>query len=108
MGKATGWLTCRIAYVETLRALVLAGGPTGRSARAFRSEWPEMVTVEVDEELCNAAVALSVEDGLRSLDVLHLASALRVSGDDLVLATWDRRLGKAARRHGLNVIGAGA
>ena len=42
--------------------------------------------------------------GLRTLDALHLASALAVADENLVLATWDRRLSDGARDEGLVVL----
>jgi predicted nucleic acid-binding protein len=41
---------------------------------------------------------------LRSLDALHLAAALLLPRDDLLLATWDRRLHAAARAEGLELV----
>ena len=49
---------------------------------------------------------LAVERELRSLDALHLAAALLLPRNDLVLATWDRRLHAAARAEGLAVLPA--
>ncbi len=42
------------------------------------------------------------QPGLRSLDALHLASALGVEASAIL--TYDARLGEAARAHGLAVI----
>ena len=52
---------------------------------------------EVDEPLCLHAARLTADRGLRTLDALHLASALAVADENLVLATWDRRLSDGAR-----------
>lgn len=60
--------------------------------------------VEIEERLAEDAAALAVERELRSLDALHLAAALTIADDDLVLATWDRRLHAAARAKGLRLI----
>jgi predicted nucleic acid-binding protein len=42
--------------------------------------------------------------GLRSLDALHLATALTVRDEIGVLVTYDRRLAAAAESSGLNVV----
>jgi hypothetical protein len=40
-----GWFICRVGYVETARAIGLAGGDA--AVKAFRSEWPAFSVVEV-------------------------------------------------------------
>lgn len=44
---------------------------------------------------------------LRSLDAIHLATALSLGDPDLELATYDDRLAVAARAHGLRVVQPG-
>lgn len=104
MVSASSWAMCRIGYVETLRAIVLEVGPSAPAVRRFRAEWPELEVVEVNPQLSESAAGLAVEEGLRTLDALHLASALLVAEDDLVLATWDRRLWRAAKRRRLGLL----
>jgi len=103
MRDAELWIVMRAAFVETMRALTLAGGPT---PRRFASELPSFTVVEVDQPLCDRAATLAGEEDLRSLDALHLAAALTVGDERLVLATWDRRLWAAAFRRGLAVLPA--
>jgi predicted nucleic acid-binding protein len=100
MGQAEGWFTCRVGYVETLRAVGLTAGP--QAAAAVRREWSAMGVVEVDERLAEAAARLALE--LRSLDALHLAAALLLPRAELVVATWDRRLHVAAHTYGLSLL----
>lgn len=57
-----------------------------------------MTIVEIDQELVEQAVGLAMEEDLRSLDALHLASALMVADQDILIATWDQRLHAAAHR----------
>ena len=40
---------------------------------------------------------------LRAGDAIHLASALVLGDPDLVMATWDQGLGRAAREVGLAI-----
>jgi len=100
MADAEGWYVCRVGFVETVRAVGLAAG--ARAIRAVSDEWPAFGVVEVDQPLVEHAAALAVDRDLRSLDSLHLAAALVLPGDDLVFATWDRRLHVAAGAEGLN------
>jgi predicted nucleic acid-binding protein len=102
MNRANGWFMCRIGYVETIRAVGLAAG---RSAvKSVRQEWPAIGVVELDQPLVEHAADLTISQDLPSLDALHLAAALVLPREDLVVATWDRRLHAAAIKRGLSVI----
>lgn len=102
MADAPAWAICRIGYVETVRAVGLAGGR--RAVRAVEAEWPSFNVVEVDPELTNRAAELTLSAKLRSLDALHLAAALVLPSDELTVATWDVRLHGAARENGLQTL----
>lgn len=104
MGAAEGWALCRIAYVETARAIRLATGNAG--VKRFLADWPSFDVIEVDALLTEQAVELTSTEDLRSLDALHLAAALLIASDRLTLATWDIRLHRAAQRRGLAVFPA--
>jgi predicted nucleic acid-binding protein len=99
MGNADGWFICRAGYVETVRAVGLAAGKT--VAKTVAKEWSMFGIVEIDQRLVEDAAALAINHGLRSLDAMHLAAALVLPQEDLVFATWDRRLHLAAGRTGL-------
>ena len=101
MRSANRWFTCRITFVEAVRAVGMIGE---RGARAVRDEWPVFEVVEVDQRLAESAAQLALEHGLRSLDALHLAAAQVLERADLVLATWDARLHRAALAAGLDVL----
>ncbi len=102
MDRADRWLICRIGFVETARAVGLAGGRGATGA--VREEWHMFDVVEVDVRLAEEAAELAIDRELRSLDALHLAAALTLPVEDLFLATWDRRLRAAARVEGLKLI----
>jgi predicted nucleic acid-binding protein len=102
MAEAEAWYICRAGFVETVRAVGLAAG--ARATAAVKDEWPAFGVVEVDQSLVEHAAALALERDLRSLDSLHLAAALVLPGEDLVFATWDRRLHTAAGTEGLKLI----
>jgi predicted nucleic acid-binding protein len=102
MSTADAWYVCRAGYVETARA---AARTAGRTALAeFRAEWPSFDVIELDQALAEAAVELAKASELRSLDAIHLASALLLPREDLVFATWDRRQWKAAAAERLSVV----
>lgn len=102
MGSAGYWFTCRVGFVETIRAVALAAGK--RATRAVKEEWPAFGIIEVDQPLVEHAAMLALDHDLRSLDSLHLAAALVVERDDLRLATWDHRLHGAARAEGIEPL----
>ena len=102
MDTAEAWFIVRTGFVETIRAVgIVAGGP---ATRAVRDEWGAFGIVEVDQSVVESAADLVLSRDLRSLGALHLAAALTLPPDDLVLATWDRRLHVAAHEEGLSVI----
>ena len=102
MGEAEGWLMCRVGFIETSRAVALAGGPG--VAKTFGAEWPAFAVLEIDTTLIEHAAQLTLSRDLPSLDALHLAAALVLPADELVPATWDRRLHGAAVAEGLDVL----
>jgi uncharacterized protein len=102
MDGADEWFVSRVGFVEVSRALSLAGGRT--AARGFEGEWPAFAVIEVDQRLVERASALAVKRGLRSLDALHLASALLLPRDGVVVATWDRRLHAAGLAESVELL----
>jgi uncharacterized protein len=102
MGRVDGWFICRVGFVETVRAVGLSAGQA--AARTVREEWPAFGAIEVDQRLIEDAAKLAIDRELRSLDALHLAAALILPRDELLLATWDRRLHAAAGVEGLALI----
>jgi predicted nucleic acid-binding protein len=102
MERAAGWYMCRAGFVETVRAVGLVAGSD--AIKPVKDEWPAFGIVEVDQALVEHAAALAIRRELRSLDSLHLAAALVLPVDDLVFATWDRRLHVAAAAEGLQLV----
>jgi predicted nucleic acid-binding protein len=102
MAHADGWFMCRVGYLETARAVGMAGRPS--AVRAVQREWAALSVIEVDQDLVEHAAELALAHDLRSLDALHLASALVLPRDYLTVAMWDRRLYSAARAEGLRVF----
>jgi hypothetical protein len=102
MEDARAWSMCRSGYVETVRAVALAGGK--KAVKRVESDWPSFDVVEVDSALAEHAARLALAAELRSLDALHLAAALVLPSGDLTVATWDARLHRAARDQGLTVL----
>lgn len=104
MNRAESCFICRVGYVETVRA-VARGGVPADVARAKR-DWPSLRVVEADSDVAERAASLSLNTGLRTLDALHLAAALTLPANQVVFATWDRDLHRAAREQGLLTLPA--
>lgn len=91
-------VTSRVGSVE-LRRVTRRGGASADRADALAAS---LAVIEVDATVERLAVGLDPE--LRSLDAIHLASAL-AAGDVLEgFVCYDVRLGEAAAREGLAVL----
>ena len=95
----------RITYAE-VAARLLREPDRADPLAGFNDLWGEVDIVEVDDALCRSAARLAVSRNLRTFDALHLAAAVAVADDDLVVATWDRRLWDAAHAEGMAVLPA--
>lgn len=71
----------------------------------FLEDLQSMVVASVSDEVVDAAVTIAVATGVKSLDALHLSSALILGGSGAEFVTFDRRQAAAARAVGLRVIG---
>ena len=60
----------------------------------------------LDDEVRRSAVTIG-RDSLRSLDAIHIATALAVGDRDLQFVTYDERQADAARQAGLKVVQPG-
>jgi predicted nucleic acid-binding protein len=83
-----------LAEVEVPRALRRAGYGTTEQRRAVEL-LARMALVDVDRAILRAAAALG-PTSLRSLDAIHLATAMSLGQDLAGIITYDQRLGEAA------------
>jgi predicted nucleic acid-binding protein len=96
-------LTSRIATVEVPRALKRRGAEIeAAGADAVRDVLELLELVELDEDVARLAATLAPPT-LRSLDAVHLASALAIGEELTEFITYDARLAAAARGAGLEV-----
>jgi predicted nucleic acid-binding protein len=63
----------------------------------FAQLWEEIIPIAVSSELIQKASHIAEEYELRAYDALQFTTTLHVATDDLILATTDRDLEKAAR-----------
>jgi len=84
--------------------VVRAAATVSRKARDVALELVESIDlIGVDQEILDEAARLE-PPGLRSLDAIHLASALSLGQGLGVVVTYDRRLEEGARLSGLRVL----
>lgn len=92
----------KLAIVELTRALRRLRAPAEVRRRA--AEVLEHIgLIQVDDAILDLASELDPPE-LRSLDAIHLATALRIGPDLDAFVSYDTRLAQAARDHGLPVI----
>jgi predicted nucleic acid-binding protein len=103
-----------LAYPEGRAALAAArrldrlGADEHRKALAdFEELYADLATVGVDQELAARAGECAEVLGLRGYDSVHLATALELGDDEVVVVTWDRDLARATEEVGLAVAGPG-
>lgn len=104
-----------LAYPEGRAALAaarrldrLGADAHGKALADFEDLYAELATIGVDRELAIRAGAYAEDLGLRGYDSVHLATALELGDDEVVVVTWDRELARATEEVGLGVAGFGA
>ncbi len=104
--------TALLTYTEGRAALAAAG----RQGRLCESDYApakhmmgrlfdQMFLLDFSRTTAWSAGELAERHALRGYDAVHLASAIALAEDELVLATWDRGLAQAAREAGLQTAG---
>jgi predicted nucleic acid-binding protein len=101
-----------LGYLE-LRSSLDGARRGGRAAHADSAMdelaageiWEEIAEVDVDATVMASALRLITTHGIKTLDAIHLASALIVAGGDaMAMVSFDRRLRRAAAAEGLVVL----
>jgi predicted nucleic acid-binding protein len=99
-------VTSRLTEVEVRRNLtrLLDGAALLSARRQFATDLDAFALVSIDALTCNEAARIAEETLCRSLDAVHLASALR-AGRSTTLLTFDVRQAQVARMLGVSVLG---
>jgi uncharacterized protein len=102
-------VSSRLSYPEVCAALAAAHRNHDLDHRGFVAAsrdweefWQATRPVEFTAEVERHAGELARRRALRGADAVHLASALAVGAQDLVVAVWDRRLHEGAIAERLN------
>lgn len=106
-------LSSRLAYPEVRAALAaasrdhaLSDGDLKAAEDAWEQFWAATRPVELTARVERHAGELASSHALRGADAVHLASALALRDQDLVIAVWDRRLHAGALAAGASVAPA--
>ena len=105
VADATGFASSALAQVEVRRAISRQAIPRRSPdlARDVERVLGDVSLVSIDEDILRTAA--SVEPvALRSLDAIHVATALRLGRELDALVTYDERMAEAARDCGLEVL----
>jgi uncharacterized protein len=99
LARWDGYVSSVLLAVEAIRACARYGDRYEREARAYLEG---VAMLPLDDDVLGEAAALRPLQ-LRSLDALHLATALVVREEIGVFITYDQRLAEAASACGLTV-----
>ena len=91
--------TSVVAEVETMRAVGRVGANSGEAVVGF-------YLLALDEDVRRVAAGIAPA-ALRSIDAIHVATALSIADRDLEFVTYDDRQAEAARAAGLKVVQPG-
>lgn len=103
LGEWDGCVSSALLGVEAIRACGRYGEEYAAEARFFLEG---VALLPLDHAVLDEAASIYPAE-LRSLDALHLATALSVKDEIGLFVTYDERLGTAAADHGLAVAQPG-
>jgi uncharacterized protein len=102
-----------IAYPEARSALAsaqrshrISGAELEGAERKLNRLWTQTQVIDFDEGLAVSAGDAAERFGLRGYDAVHLATAVTLRDESLLVATWDADLRTAALNAGLRVAPA--
>jgi uncharacterized protein len=104
LAEKDGLVVSRLAALECHRAVKRAGNK--RLLQAFENVLEAVYLLEITPAILDRAAALGPRH-LRSLDAIHLATAMSVDDPDLEVITYDARMAQAARESRLSVVQPG-
>jgi hypothetical protein len=106
-------VSSRLAYPEVCAALAAAERneffsrkEISHAESTWELYWDAMRLIELNSQVTKDAGAIARSSMLRGADSVHLASALAVGLDDLIVAVWDRQLHATSIAAGLRVVPA--
>jgi predicted nucleic acid-binding protein len=95
----------RAALAAARRQSRLGEAEHAQALAVFEELQGDLIAVGVDADLARHAGKHAEGLGLRGYDAVHLATALELGDEEVVVVTWDRDLARAAERVGLGLAG---
>jgi predicted nucleic acid-binding protein len=95
----------RAALAAAQRQGRLGEDEHAQALAAFEELQADLITVGVDADVARRAGQHAEVLGLRGYDAVHLATALELGDEEVVLVTWDRDLARATQQVGLGLAG---
>lgn len=100
LARWDGYVSSALLGVEAVRACERYGEEYAEDARSFIAD---VALLPLDDAVLEEAASLG-PTRLRSLDALHLATALSIRDEIGAFFTYDERLSEVAAGHGLVVV----
>jgi len=115
VSKARIVATHLIAYVEAQAAFarlqregVISEETLENIQQDFEKDWPHYLKIGLDQSLLNRASELAKAFALKAYDSVHLAAAdllLKEATETVIFACFDKRLNRAAKILGFQLLG---
>ncbi len=99
------WVTSRISAIEVPRALhrSMALPEAVQATRRFDEDLRETNVIAIDADVSTMARDLAIREHVKSLDAIHLASALTFPPAAVSFLTYDRQQARVARALGFQL-----
>jgi predicted nucleic acid-binding protein len=104
LAERDGLLVSRLGVIECRRATARAS--KGRLLQTLEQVLDAVYLLEITAAILDRAAELR-PTVMRTLDAIHVATALSVNDRDLDVITYDDRMADAARENGLRVVQPG-
>ncbi len=95
----------RAALARMLKSARIMASEHEAAKSNIERDWMNLVSIPVNEPVLTLAAELAERRFLKSLDAIHLASALTLhQREEVAMSSWDRALLDAAEAEGMQVV----
>jgi predicted nucleic acid-binding protein len=102
----TAYPEARSALASAQRVRRISSAELKEVRSKLRRVWTQVQVIDLDEPVAIAAGDAAEAFNLRGYDAVHLATALTLQDESLLIATWDSDLRAAALEVGLRIAPA--
>jgi predicted nucleic acid-binding protein len=93
----------RAALAAAERARRISAAELGGVKQRLDRRWIQAQVIDFDQPIALTAGDISERFALRGYNAVHLATAMSLQDDSLLIATWDRELASACLEAGLRI-----